>query len=91
MEKRGFCENGLGKKNKKILRKIENLEKPLVKQRFGHIQQHGRKKNKPRDAMETAGTLQKTLEKQRVAAGAPREMEWLAGGHLGNLTEDGKP
>ena len=33
----------------------------------------------------------KTLEKQRVAAGAPREMEWLAGGHLGNLTEDGKP
>ena len=49
------------------------------------------KKNKPRDAMETAGTLQKTLEKQRVAAGAPHEMEWLAGGHLGNLTEDGKP
>ena len=70
---------------------MENSEKPLVKQRFGHIQQHGKKVNRPRDAMETARTLQKTLGKQRVAAGAPHEMEWLAGGHLENLTEDGKP
>ena len=33
----------------------------------------------------------KTLGKQRVLPGAPREMGWLAGGHLENLTEDGKP
>ena len=70
---------------------MKNLEKPLEKQPFRAGATNGRKKNRPRDAMETAGTLQKTLEKQRVAAGAPREMEWLAGGHLGNLTEDGKP
>ena len=65
--------------------------KPIGKTTFWAHTTTWQKKNKPRDAMETAGTLQKTLEKQRVAAGAPREMEWLAGGHLGNLTEDGKP
>ena len=33
----------------------------------------------------------KTFGKQRNLPGAPREMGWLAGGHLENLTEDENP